>query len=608
MKSRLTLLTLVLVGAPIGAQTQSAIFNFTSNDAAGEGFNDNTPRSELDPAIIGTNPGQTLGELRRNVLEQAGLRWSNLLLSDVPIEVDVDFQDFGGVSGGTITLAGAINTTVAQNFTNAPLPDILYPIALANSLAGRDLSAQSDIEVTVNSNEELSNSQSGTFTWFYGLDGNTPFGFTDFLDVISHELGHGLGFVDNVNTTNGTFFGGRPNVFTANVFDTSLELTWLQMTNAQRVTSARSDPNLVWNGPNVTGAINGVESFVFQGSNTDDENTFAASPATFGGSIPSSGITGTLVLVNDGVGEELNNGEGSTADLAEEIQNGAEVSGNIALIARGIVNFDLKVQRAEDAGAIAAVIFNNRDGDELITPSGGGDGIDPTIPVVFISQNSGIALQDLLSEEVILNVFSGAVVVQTDDPPPSLTRLRLHAPAVIEPGSSISHWTEDSGPNLLMEPRISRDIAADLDLSVLFMKDLGWNTQNNTIPFLTYDLWLAETGLDQEADNIAQDDDFDEDGLTNLEEYFHGTDPRAFDPPQFDINLADLTLTHQRAALANDLILEYQSGETLQDFTTFSPAETTTSLSRELEAAEIDFDLTDERQFFRLRIQALETD
>ena len=486
MKSRLTLLLLVLVGAPIGAQTQSAIFNFTSNDPAGEGFNDNTPRSELDPAIIGTNPGQTLGELRRNVLEQAGLRWSNLLLSDVPIEVDVDFQDFGGVSGGTITLAGAINTTVAQNFTNAPLADILYPIALANSLAGRDLSAQSDIEVTVNSNEELSNSQSGTFTWFYGLDGNTPIGFTDFLDVISHELGHGLGFVDNVNTTNGTFFGGRPNVFTANVFDTNLELAWLQMTNAQRVTSARSDPNLVWNGPNVTGAINGVESFVFQGSNTDDENSFAATQATFGGSIPSSGITGTLVLVNDGVGEELNNGEGSTADLAEEIQNGAEVSGNIAFIARGIVNFDLKVQRAEDAGAIAAVIFNNRDGDELITPSGGGDGIDPTIPVVFISQNSGIALQDLLSEEVILNVFSGAVVVQTDDPPPSLTRLRLHAPAVIEPGSSISHWTEDSGPNLLMEPRISRDIAPDLDLSVLFMERPGLEhpEQHHPLPYL----------------------------------------------------------------------------------------------------------------------------
>ena len=81
-----------------------------------------------------------------------------------------------------------------------------------------------------------------------------------------------------------------------------------------------------------------------------------------------------------------------------------------------------------------------------------------------------------------------------------ITRLRLHAPANFEPGSSVSHWTVDSSPNLLMEPRINRDIAPNLDLTTLFMKDLGWNTQNNTIPFLTYDLWLIQTGLDQEAE------------------------------------------------------------------------------------------------------------
>ena len=254
MKSGLTLLSLVLAASQLCAQTQSATFDFISTDPAGEGFNDPTPRSDFEEIILGDNPGTTLGELRRNVLTAAGLRWSNLLLSDVPIRVEVDYDDFGGTSGGSITLAGATNTTVAQNFTNAPLPNILYPIALANSLAGRDLSSQSDIEVTVNSNDELSDSQSGSFTWYYGLDGNTPFGFVDFLDVISHELGHGLGFVGNVSSINGAFFGGRPNVFTANVFDTNLELSWPQMTAAQRVTSSRSDPNLTWNGPNVTGS------------------------------------------------------------------------------------------------------------------------------------------------------------------------------------------------------------------------------------------------------------------------------------------------------------------------------------------------------------------
>ncbi|MGJ8724292.1 MAG: PA domain-containing protein [Roseibacillus sp.] len=600
------LVSLALATSTLWAQSQSATFVFISTDAAGEGFNDTTPRSEVESSLLGDNPGTTLGEIRQNVLTKAGDRWSELLLSNVPIRVEVDYEDFGGSSGGSITLAGALNTTVAQNFTNAPLPNTLYPIALANSLAGIDLSTQSDIEVSVNANAELNDTQTGSFTWYYGFDGNGPSGTVDFLDVISHELGHGLGFASNVSSTTGGYFGGSPNAFASLIYDASLELPWTQMTAAQRVTSSTSDPNLTWNGPNVTGAINGIESFVSQGSNISDDNTFAAIQAAFGGSIPATGTSGSLVLVDDGVGEELSNGVGSTADLVEEIQNGAEVSGNIALIARGLVNFDLKVVRAENAGAIAAVVYNNVDGDALLTPSGGTGENVPTIPMVFISENSGNELRALLTDDVVLTIFNNRVVVQTENPPPTITRLRLHAPATFETGSSISHWTNDSFPNLLMEPSINNNLTPDLDLSVLLMKDIGWNTQNIDIPYLTYDLWLAETGLDDEASNTAQDDDFDNDGLSNIEEYYHGTDPFTPQPPQLELVLEDGTLQHQRSTLSNDLILEYQRGETLTDFTTFSASETTSSLDEPFEDTEIDIDLNEVRQFFRLRIQALE--
>ena len=608
MNLRLTLLSLAFTLLPIGAQTQSAVFQFVSTDPAGEGFNDNTPRSQVDRTIIGDNPGATLGEMRQNVLTQAGLRWSAFLLSDVPIEVDVDYEDAGGSNGGGITLAFAGAASNSQNFANAPLADTLYPIALANSIAGFDISPQTpDISVTVNDNEELSDSTSGSFTWYYGFDGNGPFGTIDFLNVISHELGHGLGFASNVSSATGGYFGGRPNIYASQIFDTNFGLRWPQLTAAQRVTSSTSDPDLVWDGPNVTGATNGVESFVSQGSNVDADNAFAARQAAFGGNIPANGITGSLILVDDGVGVENNTGEGSTADLNEPIQNGAEVSGNIALISRGLINFDLKVQIAEDAGAIAAVVFNNRDGDALVNASGGEGENMPTIPMVFISENSGNAIRDLLlADDVTLNVFENRVVIETEDTPPAITRLRLHAPGNFEGGSSISHWSSDSSPNLLMEPSINRDIQPDLDLSVLLMKDLGWATQNIDIPYLTYDLWLTETGLADEADDIGQTDDFDGDGLSNIEEYYHGTDPMDQDPPQLDLSLANGTLQHQRSTLSNDLILEYQSGETLQDFTTFSPSETITSLPEEIETAEIDIDTTEERQFFRIRLQALD--
>lgn len=610
MKLPLFLLSLTCSALTLGAQTQTqaqnATFQFISTDPAGEGFNDTTPRAQIDSSLLGTNPGATLGEIRENVLAEAGNRWSALLLSNVPIVVSVDYEDFGGSSGGGgITLAGALHTTVAQNFANAPLPNTLYPIALANSLAGTDLSSQTDIEVSVNANDELNDLQNGNFTWYYGFDSNGPSGTIDFLDVISHELGHGLGFASNVSSTNGNFIGGSPNSYASLIHDAGLNLSWLQMTSAQRVTSSLSDPNLTWDGPNVTGAINGIQSFTTRGNNTSNANTFAAIQATFGGTIPQAGLSGNVVLVNDGIGSELNNGEGSTADLAQEIQNGTEVSGNIALIARGLVNFDVKVRRAEDAGAIAAIVFNNTDGDALVTASAGGSVTEPTIPMVFISQNSGNSLQDLLPDGVEVTISSNSVTLETDTPLPSISRIRLHAPATFQSGSSISHWSTAASPNLLMEPSINNNISPDLDLSVLLMKDIGWQTQNITIPYLTYDLWLTQTGLIEETNNTAQNDDFDNDGLSNLEEYYHGTDPLLPTAPQLDLAITTGKLQHQRSTLSNDLTVEYQSGTTLTDFTTFSASETNTTLSQELQTAEIDINLTPERQFFRLLITPL---
>ena len=596
---------LLSVTAQAQAQTQpqSATFVFTSTDPAGEGFNDNTPREEIASNLLGNNPGATLGEIRQNVLAAAADRWSALLLSDVPIEVDVDFEDFGGSSAGGITLAGALNTTVAQNFVNAPLPNTLYPIALANSLAGTDLSSQSDIEVSVNSNEELSNSASGTFTWYYGFDGNGPFGTIDFLDVISHELGHGLGFAANVSSTTGNFIGGRPNSYTSHIFDASLGLSWLEMSAAQRVTSSRSDPNLTWDGPHVTGAINGIESFTTQGNNSSNDDNLAALAASFGGTLPAAGLLGNLILVDDGVGIENDSNEaGSTADLAQDIQNGAQVSGNIALIARGLVNFDVKVRQAQDAGAIAAVVYNNTDGDTLVTASAGGSVTEPTIPMIFISENSGNSLLDLLPNSIEVTIFSDRVMLETDGPPP-IDRLRLHAPASFQSGSSISHWTSAATPNLLMEPSINSNISADLDLSVLLMKDIGWNTFDIAIPHLTYDLWLNNSGLGEETNNTGQNDDFDNDGLSNLEEYYHGTNPLS--ATASPLELTNGRLLHQRSSLPNDLILEYLSGSTLDDFTTFSPSETSSLLDGGLETAEAEVDFNQTRQFFRLRIQSV---
>ena len=111
--------------------------------------------------------------------------------------------------------------------------------------------------------------------------------------------------------------------------------------------------------------------------------------------------------------------------------------------------------------------------------------------------------------------------------------------------------------------------------------------------------------MDLEANNTGQSDDFDNDGLTNLEEYYHGTDPTAVDPSQFEFSPEDGTLQYQRSTLSNDLIPVLQSGGTFEDFTTITPAETATALSGQLETTTINIDLREEALFFRIGLQTL---
>lgn len=79
-------------------------------------------------------------------------------------------------------------------------------------------------------------------------------------------------------------------------------------------------------------------------------------PAAFGPPLPGAGepINAALVLVNDGT---VNGSLG-----CQDLINGDELAGNIALIDRGECNEDEKILRAQQAGAVAAVICNDTEG------------------------------------------------------------------------------------------------------------------------------------------------------------------------------------------------------------------------------------------------------
>ena len=87
----------------------------------------------------------------------------------------------------------------------------------------------------------------------------------------------------------------------------------------------------------------------------------------------------------------------------------AAASGSIVLIERGEIEFSLKVANAEDAGAVAAVIYNNERG-----PFAGQLGATPGIPVVAITRGDGESLLDRIENETLtatvaveINIISG---------------------------------------------------------------------------------------------------------------------------------------------------------------------------------------------------------
>ena len=75
---------------------------------------------------------------------------------------------------------------------NALNPMALYPVALAEKIAGVSLNddLQGDITLAVNS----------SVNWYLGTDGQVPLQKYDLVTVALHEICHGLGFFDSFNT------------------------------------------------------------------------------------------------------------------------------------------------------------------------------------------------------------------------------------------------------------------------------------------------------------------------------------------------------------------------------------------------------------------------
>ncbi len=112
--------------------------------------------------------------------------WASVLNTSVPIKVVAKWEPLG-----QNTLGSAGPATFFGDGTK------WFPVALAEAINGTALNSPDSADINASFSSVFSN-------WYFGTDGNTPAGKFDFVTVVLHELGHGLGFLGSFDydTTN----------------------------------------------------------------------------------------------------------------------------------------------------------------------------------------------------------------------------------------------------------------------------------------------------------------------------------------------------------------------------------------------------------------------
>jgi hypothetical protein len=450
-------LAALLLVAPAAARATITIVNL---DGAGEGFNDPTAA-----APVGGNPGTTVGQQRLNCFNQAAQIWDAILGSSVAITIEAAFDPL--FCNATSAVLGSAGPNIVDfNFPGAGFANTWYVSAEADRLAGTNLDPGfNDIGAQFNSSIGSAGCLTGRF-WYYGFDGNEGNNI-DLLPVLLHEFGHGLGFLTTTDETNGAYFSGLPMIFDRYLKDDVSNKHWFEMTAAERVASAINTTHLVWDGPGVTSAAPHVlgkrPHVVASGAVAGD---FIAGEGLIGPALTEAGISGAVVLVNDGVG--------TTSDACQTpFTNAGALAGKVALLDR-TSNCTMATQaaNAQANGAIAVLIVNN-----IAGPAPPVRGLAPTvtIPVAALSQTDGNSIRTALG--------SGTVNVTIDLDPAFLAgatnagQVKMYAPNPDEPGSSVSHFDVSAFPNLLMEPAINPDLTTNVDLTYNALFDIGWFPQ-----------------------------------------------------------------------------------------------------------------------------------
>lgn len=181
----------------------------------------------------------------RASFQRAVNTWSRTITSSVPIVVDATYK---ALPSGVLGSAGP--GSLHAGFSGAPKPGAFYVDALANTLHGSQLDAKTP--------DIVANFSSAFDNWYFGT-GKAPVGTYDFQSVVTHELGHGLGFIGfgqvSSNGTGSVRIQDRPSVFDTYVRNGAGKLLTTFADPSKALGNQITGNSLYFTSPDVAGAV-----------------------------------------------------------------------------------------------------------------------------------------------------------------------------------------------------------------------------------------------------------------------------------------------------------------------------------------------------------------
>ncbi len=238
--------------------------------------------------------------------------WAGLLDSSMTINITATWTP---LATGVLGSAGAIS--LYRNFPGAPAANTWFSDALADRRACGNRGGTYDINANFNSSFA---------DWYFGTDGNVPFTQWDFVSVVLHEIGHGLGFAGSFTTVSAGVgqwdhpsYPGTPTIYTRFVRDGlgNPIISYASPSAALGTALQGGASGLFWTGPFGTTGNSGTQPTLYSpnpweaGSSFShfDQATYAVElmkPALPNGTAIHSPGTRTLGALRDiGWGDEL---------------------------------------------------------------------------------------------------------------------------------------------------------------------------------------------------------------------------------------------------------------------------------------------------------------